>query len=121
MKTILLSLMLGITPFLFSQVAPFPEMSYDAFLCEEELYKDQIICLNNRIDEENDDSDSPQTAFLHCNYSNILYPYSDFGLPTSFSVLGHSCDGVCCGSGDFTLLPISGGRYDNRLHFIQLI
>lgn len=111
MKTILLSLMLGITSLLFAQVAPFPEMSYDATLCEDELFKDQIICLNNRINEETSLPDNYSTAFSHCVYSDILPSYYSFGLS---NVTFGGCDGVCCGTGGFgPFWQINGGQFDH--------
>lgn len=102
MKTKLLYLLFFIPILSSAQVAPYPDMSYDAFLCEDEIFKTQTICLNERINEEGGDN-HPNTwssASTLCQYEETILPaYINFQFPSAFL----TCNGVCCGDGTFAL------------------
>lgn len=95
----------------YSQVAPYPDMSYDEFLCEDELYKTQTICLNERIDEETFGTIN-QYSFNYCIYEETVLPaYNNF----SYSVPANAlCPGVCCGDGTYSIGQ--NGAYDHIIN-----
>lgn len=76
----------------YSQVAPYPDMSYDEFLCEDELYKTQTICLNERANEEM----LTATSLSTCGYvESVLPAYNNVHDPVP-PPLAATCNGICC-------------------------
>lgn len=115
MKTILLSLMLFATPFIIAQVTYIasPEISYDATLCEEELLKEQIICLNILNEYENSlDLNLSLTPHQICAYTDNIPTYINY---VHTPMAGYPCQGVCCGNGDFSG-PFTFGIYDSPIN-----
>lgn len=101
MKTILLFTLIFRVTLGFSQLAPYPDMSYNAVLCEDELFNTQTICLNERIIEESNIS-----GLIANQYSDDFCKYAENNIPAYLDIEYGSipfgapqCEGVCCGYG----------------------
>lgn len=106
MKLQLVLIIVIFNSWLFGQVAPYPDLTYDEFLCTGEKLKKQMICLNNRIPDETWGNLFPGTPYSPCSYASPSLPlYNDVqDFPTPLPS-GWNCGGVCCGTNTYMVYP----------------
>jgi gliding motility-associated-like protein len=89
---------------LFSQVTP---VSYSQFLCSNQIYKNQMICLNERLSIEN--NLTPFPLGNQCYYESVLPAYNN----THQGQTGPLCPGICCSSGNLIDAPVNVKAFYN--------
>lgn len=99
MRRVLILVFIAISYFVNGQIAPYPDLTYDQFLCTEETFKTQTICLNNRIPEE-DWGPLVNTLTSPCSYAPTSLPI--YNNTPDYPAVGTPCAGVCCGTNLYT-------------------